>query len=79
MNTIIQKDIRIRVAISIRELLIIPILTVKTIIMTGIQIATQEFKKNLHLITACLRSHLNVNQKFDNVKVMLFITASRAE
>ena len=42
-------------------------------------IAINEFKKNLHLISACLRSHFIVNQKFDMERFILFITASRAE
>lgn len=45
----------------------------------GIQTITQEFRRNLHLIIACLRSHLKVNQKLAKDKAMLFITASHAE
>ena len=79
MNMIIQKDISIRDMISIAELLIRFICMKKIIIITGIQIAMQEFNKNLHLITACLSSHLRVSHKFDRVRLMLFTTASQAE
>ena len=61
------------------ELLIMFTCIAITIIINGIHITIHEFAKNLHLIVACLRSPFIVNQKFDTVKLILFITASRAE
>ena len=74
-----QTDIKIHAITSIAELSIMLNCTARNIKSIGIQIAINEFKKNLHLIIACLRSHLKVSQKFDIVKLILFITASRAE
>ena len=79
MNNSNQADINIRDNISTTELLIIFILTQNIIMITGIQITTQEFRRNLHLIIACLINHLSVNHIFVNAKLILFITASRAE
>ena len=79
MKIKIQADTKTRVIISIVELLIKFICIQKIIIIRGTQITIREFKKNLHLITACLSSHLIVNQKFESDKFMLFITAARAE
>jgi hypothetical protein len=74
-----QADISIHAIISTAELFIRFIWIKKTIIITGIQIATHELAQNLHLITACLNNHLIVNQRFDMDKLILFITASQAE
>ena len=79
MKIRIQADTNIRVIISIAELFIRSICMQKIIIINGIPMAIQEFNKNLHLITACLRSHLNVNHGLDKVRLILFITASQAE
>ena len=79
MNISVQADMSIRDTISIAELLIRFICMKKIIIITGIQIAIQELNKNLHLMIACLKSHLKVNHKLEKVKFMLFITASHAE
>ena len=79
MKIRIQTDTNIRVVISITELSMIFICIQKIIIITGIQIAMQEFNKNLHLITACLSNHLSVSHKFDRVRLILFTTASQAE
>ena len=79
MKIINQSDTRIRAEISILELSIIFICMAIVIIIRGIHIAIQEFAKNLHLIIVCLKRPLIVNQKFDNVRLTLFITASRAE
>ena len=79
MNTSNQKDIKIHDNISIAELFMRFICTQKIIMIRGIQITTQELIKNLHLITACLRSPLNVSHKFDRARLILFITASHAE
>ena len=79
MKIRIHADTKIRVIISITELSMRFICTQKIIIIRGIQIAIHEFKKNLHLIIACLSNHLIVNQRFESDKFMLFITASRAE
>ena len=70
---------RIRDSTSTTELLMIFKCTANTIIITGTQITTQEFKRNLHLIIACLHNHLKVSHKFEKVKLILFKTASRAE
>ena len=79
MKIISQIDTKIRAIISTTELLIIFICIQKIIIRKGIHMAINEFKKNLHLIKACLSSHFIVNHKFENVRLMLFITASHAE
>jgi hypothetical protein len=79
MKTSNQKDTKIHDIISIVALFIISIWIKKTIIITGIQIAIHELIKNLHLITACLRSPLKVNHKFERARLMLLITASHAE
>ena len=79
MKIRIQTETNIRVMISIAELSMRFICMQKIIIIRGTQIATHEFSKNLHLITACLRSPLRVNHRFERVKLMLFITASHAE
>ena len=79
MNNNNQNDIKIRDNISTRELLIMFKWTASTIMITGTQITTQEFKRNLHLIIACLNSHLKVSPRLENDKVILFITASQAE
>ena len=79
MNIINQRDTSIRAIISILELSIMFICIVITIMMSGAQITIHEFARNLHLIIACLISPLMVNQKFDNVRLTLFMTASRAE
>ena len=79
MNINSQADIKIRDKISTTELLMMFKWTATTIIITGTQITTQEFKRNLHLIMACLNNHLRVNHKLENAKLILFITASRAE
>jgi hypothetical protein len=79
MNTIIQNDTNIQDITSIVELFIKFICTQKIITISGIHIAIQEFRKNLHLMTACLSNHLIVNQKFERDKLILFITASHAE
>ena len=79
MKIRIQTDTKIQAIISIAELLMMFICMQKIIIIRGTQIATHEFSKNLHLITACLRSPLRVNHRFERVKLMLFITASHAE
>ena len=79
MNNSNQADISIRDNISTTELLIIFIFTQDIIMITGTQIATQEFRRNLHLIIACLINHLSVNHIFVNDKLILFMTASRAE
>jgi len=79
MNTIIQNDTNIQDIISIAELFIKSICTQKIITISGIHIAIQEFRKNLHLMTACLSNHLIVNQKLERDKLILFITASHAE
>ena len=79
MKIRVQADTNIRVMISITELSMRFICMQKIIIITGIQIAMHEFNKNLHLITACLSSHLRVSHKFDRVRLMLFTTASQAE
>jgi hypothetical protein len=69
----------IRAIISIAELLIRFICMKKIIIINGIPIAIQALNKNLHLMIACLKRPLKVNHKLENVKFMLFITASHAE
>ena len=69
----------IRDKISTTQLLMIHILTENIIMITGTQITTQEFKRNLHLIIACLNSHLKVSHRLEKARLMLFITASRAE
>lgn len=74
-----QPEINIRDNISTNELLIIFILTQNTIMIIGTTITTQEFNRNLHLIMACLISHLSVNHRLENARLMLFITASQAE
>ena len=79
MNKISHSDTSIRAIISIVELFIIFICTAITIRIRGIHITTHEFAKNLHLIIVCFKSHFIVNQKFDIDRLMLFITASRAE
>ena len=79
MKINIQADTKIRVIISIVELFIRFICIQKIMISNGIQITTHELRKNLHLMTACLSSHLIVSQKFENVSVILFVTASHAE
>ena len=56
---------KIHAIISTAELLIISKCTAKLIKKTGTQINIHEFKKNLILITACLKSHLIVNEKDD--------------
>ena len=75
----IQTDTKIRVIISMAELSIKFICIQNIIIINGIQMAIHEFRKNLHLIIACLSNHLIVNQRFERDKFILFITASRAE
>ena len=79
MKINIHIDIRIHEIISIAELLIKFICIQKIIIITGIQMAIQELIRNLHLITACLRSPLKVNHKLDIARLILLITASHAE
>ena len=79
MKIKIQADTKNQVIISIAELSIRFICMQKIIMIRGIQIAIQEFSKNLHLIIACLRSHLKVNHIFEKAKLILFKTASRAE
>jgi hypothetical protein len=79
MKIKIQADTKIRVIISIAELFMRFICIQKIIIIKGTQIAIHEFNKNLHLITACLRSPLKVSHRFDSARLMLFITASHAE
>ena len=79
MKTSSQIDTKIRAITSMTELLMMFICIQKIIIRKGIHIAINEFKKNLHLISACLRSHFIVSHKFENVRLMLFITASQAE
>ena len=79
MNIRIPIEISIHEAISIMLLLMIFICIQKIIIMRGIQIAIHELNRNLHLMILCLSSHFIVNHKFDNARLMLFVTASRAE
>ena len=79
MNSNNQADINIRDNISTTELLMIFILTHEIIMIIGTQITTHEFRRNLHLIRACLSNPLRVNHIFVNAKLILFITASRAE
>ena len=79
MKTNSQNDIKIRDRISTNELLMIFILTQNTIMITGTQITAQEFNKNLHLIIPCLSSPLRVNHRLEKAKLILLITASRAE
>ena len=79
MKTSSQAEISIRANISTTQLLIIHILTQDTIMITGTQITTQEFRRNLHLIIACLSSHLRVSHKLEKARLILFITASHAE
>jgi hypothetical protein len=74
-----QAEISIRDRISTTELLIIHILTENIIMITGTQITTQEFRRNLHLIIACLNNHLKVSHRLEKARLMLFITASQAE
>ena len=74
-----QIDTKIRAIISTTEQSMIFICIQKIIMSRGIQIAKQELNKNLHLIIVCLSRPLKVNHKLENVKFMLFITASRAE
>lgn len=79
MNSNNQNDIRIQDSTSTTELLMIFKCTANTIMITGTQITTQEFNRNLHLIMACLHNHLRVSHKFEKVRLILFKTASRAE
>ena len=79
MKTSSQAEISIRANISTTQLLIIHILTQDIIIITGTQMTTQELRRNLHLIMACLNNHLRVSHKLEKAKLMLFITASHAE
>ena len=74
-----QADINIRDVISTTELFIMLNCTARIMMITGIQITTQELRRNLHLITACLSSHLIVNHKLERANPMLFMTASQAE
>ena len=79
MKTSSQAEISIRANISTTQLLIIHILTQDTIMITGTQITTQELRRNLHLMMACLNNHLRVSHKLEKAKLILFITASQAE
>ena len=79
MNINSHAEINIRDNISTTELLIIFILTQNTIMIIGTQITTHEFRRNLHLINACLSNHFSVNHILVNARLILFITASHAE
>ncbi len=78
-NSNSHAEIKIRDKISTTQLLIIFNLTQDTIIIIGTTITTHEFNRNLHLIMDCLINHLRVSHKLEKARLILFITASRAE
>ena len=71
ININIHTIINTRDIISTKELLMILKCTTTTIIKTGTHIITQEFNKNLSLITHCLNNHLKVSPILENARLML--------